>query len=168
MAQSGQAAGALNNGFGGQVILHLARNGDTLTAATSADKLFVSQDDGRHWRPLGGYPAPQTAAERHGEQLYTTNCQACHGDHGIGESPAPGKTSLAPALDETAHAWHHTDEQLEKVILEGLPSPSRMPAWSGTLTPTDARDLIAYMKSLWDARALRCQGPKHMSPECRR
>ena len=167
--ESGLGWTELNNRFGGQALLNLAKADGGLIASTNAGKLFVSTDEGKRWQPLGGYPAPNSTAAQHGEKLFAANCQACHGDHGIGESPTPANTQrLAPALDETMHAWHHTDAQLENTILEGLPAPSRMQGWADRLSERDARDLIAYMKSLWDERALRCQGPKHMNPECRR
>lgn len=108
-------------------------------------------------------------AARRGEKLFEANCQACHGQRGAGESPHAGLAgqALAPALDATMHAWHHTDEQLRETILKGSPVPnSRMVGWEGRLSGRDADDLVAYMKSLWDERALRCQGPKHMNPGC--
>jgi len=159
----------INNGFGGQAVLQLVREGRVLVAATNAAKLFVSRDGGSHWLPLGGYPRPVSAAARRGEKLFVADCQVCHGDHGIGEAPRADspQQSLAPALDETAHAWHHPDQQLEGFILNGLPAPSRMVGWSGRLNAHDAQDLVAYIKSLWTPRALRCQGPRHMDPDCR-
>ena len=39
---------------------------------------------------------------------------------------------------------------------------SRMVGFKGSLTETDARDIVKYLKSLWGARALACQDPKHM------
>ena len=159
----------LTNGFGGQAVMVLARNGKQLFAATHIGRLFVSADDGRNWKPLGVARGPQSAAEKHGEKLFTENCQACHGAVGIGEAPKFGgpEQGLAPALDDTAHAWHHTDEALQNTILKGSPVPnSRMIAWESKLSARDAQDLIAYMKSLWNERALRCQGPKHMDPGC--
>ena len=43
---------------------------------------------------------------------------------------------------------------------------SRMVAFEGRLSARDAEDVVAYMKSLWNERALRCQGAKHMDPGC--
>ena len=68
----------------------------------------------------------------------------------------------APVLDGKAHAWHHTDAQLVKTILEGSPRIQRMPAWKSTMNKRDAHDVIAYFKSFWSTRELDCQGPKHM------
>jgi photosystem II stability/assembly factor-like uncharacterized protein len=96
---------ALNNRFGGQALLRIARTPAAMVALSNAGKLFTSADDGKTWAPLDGYPSPKTAAAKRGEVLFAKNCQACHGDHGIGESPRAGvNQSLAPALDETMHA----------------------------------------------------------------
>jgi len=69
---------------------------------------------------------------------------------------------MAPPLNDFAHAWHHTDAGLVKTILEGSPRKSRMIAWKELLQPEDARDIVAYIKTLWSKWALDCQGPKHM------
>lgn len=158
----------LGNGFGGQAIMNLARDGQRLYASTNVGKLFASTDGGRNWQPLAGVSRPGSETARRGEKLFAANCQGCHGARGIGEAPQVNnpQASLAPALDETQHAWHHTDEQLATTILKGLPEPSRMKGWEGRLSPREAGDLVAYVKSLWDDRALRCQGPKHMTPGC--
>ena len=65
-------------------------------------------------------------------------------------------------LNETSHAWHHSDEQLQQRILEGI--PNQMPAFKGVLSAQQASQLVAYVKSLWSRRIVEhCQGPKHMS-----
>lgn len=117
-----------------------------------------------------------------GEKLYNTNCVKCHGVKGVGERPddiyAPsdvyikdedGKSvalPVAPPLNDSAHAWHHTDEALVDVILNGSPRNPRMIQWKTMLSEDDAKSLLAYIKSLWSAKSLACQGPKHMSPDC--
>lgn len=159
----------LANTFGGQAILVMARNGKQLFAATHIGKLFVSTDDGRNWQAVIRPRGPESAAEKRGEKLFVTNCQGCHGITGIGEAPQFGQSmqGLAPALDDSAHAWHHSDQQLQNTILKGSPVPnSRMVAFEGSLSARDTEDLVAYMKSLWNERALRCQGAKHMNPGC--
>lgn len=114
----------------------------------------------------GKKPDPQAASR--GAKLYATYCQLCHGERGVGEPPIPWSIRRpgyleAPALDDSQHAWHHTDEALIKFVLDGSTRTKRMPAWKKVLSEHDARDLVAYMKGLWGARALACQGPKHMS-----
>jgi len=114
----------------------------------------------------GQPPDPKAVAR--GEKLYGQYCVSCHGMNGVGETPIPWSIRLpgyyvAPALDDSQHAWHHSDEDLARVILEGSPRTPRMPALKTVLNPEGAVDIVAYMKSLWGARALECQGPKHMS-----
>jgi mono/diheme cytochrome c family protein len=103
-----------------------------------------------------------------GEELYVTYCIACHGVNGVGENPADKYAQneygfIAPPMDDTGHAWHHTDEQLIRMILEGSQRNPRMAAWKHGLTEDDANDLVEYIKSLWSPYIREnCQGPKHM------
>ncbi len=103
-----------------------------------------------------------------GEKLYRLYCLGCHGERGVGELPiprylrAPGYLTAMP-LDETSHAWHHSDEQLVEAIREGLQRTDRMPPRKGFISEQQAAQLVAYIKSLWSPRILECQGPKHMS-----
>ncbi|MEE8483071.1 MAG: hypothetical protein V3S46_00605, partial [Nitrospinota bacterium] len=70
----------------------------------------------------------------------------------------------APALDDSAHAWHHSDQNVIETILEGSQQEdSRMVAWKETLSKTDAKNVLTYMKSLWSLRSLACQGSRHMA-----
>ncbi len=112
--------------------------------------------------------APDPASAERGAKLYKKYCVSCHGVKAIGEQiPPPMLRSPdyfpAPPLDDTAHAWHHSDENLVKTILEGSPRTKRMPAWKVTMTKKQVEDVVAYIKSLWSKRSLDCQGPKHMS-----
>lgn len=109
-----------------------------------------------------------TQEVKRGNDLYVTHCQTCHGVNGVGGKPVNSMLRnpdwiVPPALDDSQHAWHHSDENLIEVILDGSPRTSEMPAWKSTLSKQDAVDLVAYIKSLWSDRALSCQGPRHMS-----
>jgi len=111
---------------------------------------------------------PDTQAAARGAKLYKQYCESCHREGGVGEPVYPwhrGKPDYfpAPALNDSQHAWHHSDEDLVKIILTGSPRTSRMAAWKNVLSENDARNLVAYIKSLWSPRALACQGPRHMS-----
>ncbi len=112
--------------------------------------------------------APDPAVATRGEPLYQQYCQSCHGVEAVGEAAAPDSLKRndyihAPALNDSQHAWHHSDENLLKIIMKGSPREPRMVAWEGTITAEQAQDIVGYMKSLWGERALECQGPKHMS-----
>lgn len=114
----------------------------------------------------GQQPAPDQVVA--GKALYEQYCLACHGENGVGEPPipatirAPGYLTAMP-LNERSHAWHHSDEQLVETILEGLQRTGRMPARKGVVTPDQAIQLVAYIKSFWSPRIVACQGPRHVS-----
>ena len=114
----------------------------------------------------GERPDPESVTA--GKELYQQYCQACHQQDGVGEKTIPtflaqpGYITAMP-LNETSHAWHHTDEQIIHTILNGLQRTKRMPAWKGVISEPQANQILAYIKSLWSDRILGCQGPKHMS-----
>lgn len=160
----------INNAFGGHYPLHMARapgDPERLAVLTYQGDLFTSRDGGVSWQRFG-LPPLSDAASR-GARLYAEYCSACHGEQGVGEtmgSPtAPREQEkLAPALDGSAHAWHHDDANLAQTIREGtLAHGGRMPAWGAVLNDGDVAALIDYMKALWGARELACQGAKHMN-----
>jgi mono/diheme cytochrome c family protein len=85
----------------------------------------------------------------------------------MGERPDdPGATDeygfAAPALDDSAHGWHHSDDGLVGTILNGSPRNPRMMPFKELVSEDDARNLVAYIKSLWSFRSLACQGSRHM------
>jgi mono/diheme cytochrome c family protein len=161
----------VNNTFGAQVLTQLSATEDDpnrLVGLNQFGRIIVSTDEGANWHRTGGGNKPLTQSVQEGEKLYTTHCQSCHGAEGVGEtytmeSLTNEKYIMAPSLDDSTHAWHHTDEALVKMILDGSQRTERMLAWKEQgLTEQNARALVAYMKSLWGQRALECQGPKHM------
>ncbi len=107
-----------------------------------------------------------------GETLYQAYCVSCHGVSGIGERPDDIYATdeygfVAPPLDDSAHAFHHTDDALAEMILEGSSRNPRMMGWKTALSKEDAEDVVAYIKSLWSPYIREnCQGPNHMKPEC--
>ena len=110
---------------------------------------------------------PNPKAVMLGKMLYEKHCQVCHQKDGVGEKQIPWGIRnpdyiTAMPLNETSHAWHHSDEQLVTTIMNGLPKRN-MPAWRHVLSEKEARDIVAYIKSLWSPKILACQGPKHMS-----
>lgn len=160
----------LYNGFGGHYPLQMAvAPGDPrrLAVLTHQGRIFVSDDAGASWRRFGLAATADTAAAD-GARLFAEFCSDCHGVQGVGQTAggpgAPTDAPLAPALDGTAHAWHHDDAFLRDTIREGtLARGGRMPAWGGVLSDNDVADLVAYLKSLWNARERACQGARHMN-----
>ena len=105
-----------------------------------------------------------TANAHHGKVLYKQDCESCHGKDGVGAFNWQYTSRAAPALDSSGHAWHHEDAQLLSMILDKPAPDSKMPEWRGKLTENDARDLLAYIKTLWDPYIVaNCQGARHMS-----
>lgn len=60
-----------------------------------------------------------------GKALFANNCAACHGPEGIGPQSPALKTERKdgkfqpPALNGTAHTWHHAPDLLRKIIAKG-------------------------------------------------
>lgn len=97
---------------------------------------------------------------KRGEVVYLANCAVCHGPKGEAtpgwRNPGADGRYPPPPLDDSAHAWHHSTETLEKMIREGSGSPTSspadtgaMPAWEGKLTNQQIDDVIVWIKSLW-------------------
>lgn len=110
---------------------------------------------------------PEPTAVARGAKLYADYCVSCHRKDGVGEPRVPWSIRRpdlieAMPLNETSHAWHHSDEQLVTMILDGTErSRRRMPVFRNVLSISNTTDLVAYIKSLWSDRIIACQGPKH-------
>jgi mono/diheme cytochrome c family protein len=164
----------LHNQFGEQVLIQFAvdrKDPRRLYALNQFGRLLASRDAGASWHAFAGDRGPKSPAEHRGEKLYQSNCRQCHGLRGVGETHSDMTLNnpryvRAPALDDSTHAWHHSDDALVKTILEGSPREPRMRSFKDVLREQDARDIVAYMKSLWGRRALACQGSLHMDREC--
>lgn len=105
-------------------------------------------------------PGVTPALLRRGEALFATNCSPCHGAKGIGQNPAEpnggyddGGNIIAPALDGSAHAWHHPDELLFSWIKRGSTlAESPMRGWEGRMSDEEIWAVIRYFQSLWPER----------------
>ena len=106
----------------------------------------------------GGWNDTQAITD--GKVLFAANCASCHGPEGIGpQSPAlQGKRSdgklQPPALNGTAHTWHHAPDLLRKIIAKGGNSYGKgyagwMPEFQATLTQTQRDNILKYVHSLW-------------------
>lgn len=110
--------------------------------------------------PPGGDTArfsddPDTLAM--GERLYRQNCATCHGGDAQGENPfspgggrKPGGGYIAPALNGSAHTWHHPPEALYRMVSEGSPvQDSPMRGWEGRMSDEEINSVLSYVRSLW-------------------
>ena len=94
-----------------------------------------------------------------GEQVYRQHCAECHGANGEGQRPdAPLQKDEtgrfpAPPHDGTGHTWHHGDDLLIRIIVEGgMGTPEdfyEMPAFGEVLTDEEIQAVLAYIKTFW-------------------
>lgn len=95
-----------------------------------------------------------TQLER-GRNVFSQNCAVCHGSEAEG-TVTDWKTRLAdgslapPPLNGSAHAWHHPQEMLLRVINYGGESfGGNMPAFDDVLEESDKLAVIAYFQGFW-------------------
>jgi len=95
-----------------------------------------------------------------GKVLFHTYCSVCHGQEAIGQDPTSPSggwledgTLIAPALNGTAHAWHHGPELLFSYVKNGsVSSDSPMPSFGDELKDDQIWSIIRYYQSLWPER----------------
>ena len=98
-----------------------------------------------------------------GQQLYASNCAACHGANLQGQPDwkhrlATGRMP-APPHDVTGHTWHHSDRDLLNLTKLGVAAvvgngyESDMPAFAGKVSDDDIKAVLEYIKSTWPKRA---------------
>ena len=109
----------------------------------------------------GGYClAEQTADIGAGKELYDKYCSDCHGENGVGQDPKrraggwdANRDRIAPALNGTAHTWHHSPKFLFNYIKKGsIDKKSSMPSFGGKLNRQEIEAIIFYIQSLWPER----------------
>lgn len=91
----------------------------------------------------------QADAVTAGKDIYTANCQTCHGDSGNGDGPAGGSLDPKPAnlnltVKETNPQYQHW------VVSEGGAAAglsSSMPAFKGILSEDDTWKVINYVEA---------------------
>lgn len=99
----------------------------------------------------------QQAMLAEGKKLYQLNCAICHGTKAEGQSASmpmggkgPSGQYFAPALNGSAHTWHHSPEVLYKYLLEGSPDKkSPMISFADRLSHEEMKNLMVYIYSLW-------------------
>lgn len=92
-----------------------------------------------------------------GDALFHEYCASCHGEKAAGADPAniqggwrKDGSRIAPALNGTAHSWHHEPELLYDYIKSGSVAPdSPMPSFGEDLDDTQIKAIIKYFQSLW-------------------
>ena len=93
-----------------------------------------------------------------GATLYAKWCASCHGATGQGDGPDARRLPVAAArhADATRMSKRPDDSLYDVIAVGGLPygRSARMPAFGGTLSAAEIRELVAHIRTL-----CRCQGP---------
>lgn len=105
-------------------------------------------------RVLDGPSALDPALVAAGRTFYEQSCATCHG---VDLSGDPGWKSLdangnmrPPPQDGTGHTWHHSDQRLIEIVLNGSGAQnSDMPAFAGVLSEADVEAILEFFKSMW-------------------
>ena len=93
-----------------------------------------------------------------GQQVYTARCASCHGPTGEGQKPEaplePDETGRfpAPPHDGTGHTWHHDDDLLFRIVVEGGMGGDmfyEMPAFGESLSDDEIWAVLAHIKTMW-------------------
>ena len=96
-----------------------------------------------------------------GRALYLERCASCHGVNLEGQPDwmvrKPDGKLPAPPHDASGHTWHHSDEQLLRIVRDGLATiapgyKTDMPAFGGDLTDAQIIAILDYVKSTWPER----------------
>lgn len=84
-----------------------------------------------------------------GKPLYTTHCLMCHGPTGAGDGFAiAGLPVPPPNLQRSLGGWFEYDSLIiREVIMKGK-IDAGMPAYDGVLDRDQAKDILAYLRSL--------------------
>ena len=143
------------------------RDPDRIHVVADTGAILTSKDGGRTWGSYRGHDRETPELVAAARKTYEQYCQSCHGENGVGERPKDmnGQDDygfVAPALDNSAHGWHHDDANLAHTILNGSPRNPRMLPFKEIISETEAKNTVAYIKSLWSFRSLACQGALHM------
>jgi mono/diheme cytochrome c family protein len=103
------------------------------------------------WSRAGAAPTASRELAS-GRQLYATHCVACHGESGRGDGPSAAGFGTKPSdLTDGRLMNRLPDEFLVNIILHGGPAEGlspNMPPFAGYLGETQARDVIAHLRSL--------------------
>tara|TARA_B110000858_G_scaffold197470_2_gene259232 strand:- start:51256 stop:51759 length:504 start_codon:yes stop_codon:yes gene_type:complete len=90
-----------------------------------------------------------------GREVFTQNCAVCHGAQAQGivgdwREKLDDGSFPPPPLNGSAHAWHHPQEVLMRVIdYGGEAMGGKMPAFIDVLERDEKLAAIAYFQSFW-------------------
>lgn len=108
-----------------------------------------------------------------GSALYAVHCASCHGANLEGQpdwrGPREDGTYPAPPHNAEGHTWHHDDAMLFDYVARGgqavlddmgVSYRSGMPAFAGTLSDDEIRDILAFIAASWPERIHRMRAER--------
>lgn len=93
--------------------------------------------------PAAPSPSPSVDPLATARANYAKNCEACHGDQGVGGLVKVENKQIKVASLKSDHAIKHTDEQLAKTITTG---EEEMPAFKDKLSQQEIADLVKFIR----------------------
>ena len=127
----------------------------TLLSACASEQPTVAEQLGESiFGEAPAIPEIDRAAAAEGEVLYRANCAVCHGADLAGAPdwrvPDEKGRYKPPPMDSTGHTWHHSDQLLTDIVLNGSPDQkSAMRGFSDRLSTDDVAAILAFFKSRW-------------------
>ena len=88
-------------------------------------------------------PSPSVDPLATARANYEKNCEACHGEQGVGGLVKVENKQIKVASLKSDHAIKHTDDQLVKVITGG---EEEMPAFKDKLSQQEIADLVRFIR----------------------
>lgn len=84
-----------------------------------------------------------------GKALYKEHCFSCHGPTGKGDGPLAGDLPKKPVdIGEKLDGFFEIESLLISSVIMGGKVDAGMPAFEGTLSKQDAKDILAYVRSV--------------------
>lgn len=102
-----------------------------------------------------------------GFALYRQHCASCHGAFLAGVPGWQADAQKAPALNETGHAFSHSDLDLFQRVAGGARINGRivMPAFRGIMSDDEIVTVLSYIAAWWpEQERLRRAGPDWVFP----
>lgn len=101
-------------------------------------------------------PVPTLDSQKvaQGQELYNQYCASCHGIKGEGQpdwkTPNEDGSFKPPPHDASGHTWHHDDDLLIEIVIQGSNFPqSQMPTFGDQLSDEEVQAILEYIKSWW-------------------
>tara|TARA_B110000444_G_scaffold260692_1_gene308715 strand:+ start:583 stop:1044 length:462 start_codon:yes stop_codon:yes gene_type:complete len=123
-----------------------------VSLVSCSDKTTVSEKTSEQASVGRWYDGEQVVL---GRDVFTQNCAVCHGAQAQGivgdwREKLDDGSFPPPPLNGSAHAWHHPQEVLMRVIDHGGEAlGGKMPAFIDVLDRDEKLSAIAYFQSFW-------------------